>query len=135
MLQVASTTDFSSKHVRIPQSEDEKGEEWPDLDKAFPLAGRGYGLVYCMGFIARNFGRMRIRSGPIEIDFFPHAEAVLKKEIWTNVAKATDVLQHDFPFDVKSRNLSPDHSIFPGTQILIEIPVEVWPEAFEMTEN
>ena len=124
LIKIASTTDFSAKKVRIPQ---DLKEVWKTRDEVYPLAGRGYGLVYCIGFIARTYGRMRIRSGCVELDIFPKPDTPMEENVWSNPTKAAARLKEgDFPFDVEERYLSVEEGLFPGTQLMIEIPVYTW---------
>lgn len=123
LAQIAATTDFSSKTVRTVDD-----ELWRSGDKEVRLAAKGYGLVYCVSFIARTFGRMRVRSGPAEIDILPKPETPLMQDVWSNVDRASVRLQEHFSddFNVRTNLLSEESASFPGTQIAIEIPVEVW---------
>jgi hypothetical protein len=122
LIQIAATTDFSTKLVHVA-----KDYAWVVQGEEYPLAGRGYGLVYCIGFIARMGGRMRVRSGPAEVDILPRPELILQQDVWSNVERSAEALRQDLPpFDVVTRSLPPDQAMFPGTQIVLEIPVEDW---------
>ena len=131
LIEIAISTDFSAKMLRLSSDKCEgkreiqegESEKWEGENETFLLANRGYGLIYCVGFIARTFGRMRIRSGSTELDIFPKAEAVLNQEVWSNVVRAEQELEENFPFEIVRKMLDATQRSFPGTQILIEIPV------------
>lgn len=133
LLQIAATTDFSSKTIRTPREDD----VWTDGEEEIRLAARGYGLIYCVGFIARTYGRMQIRSGPTEITVIPKPDTPLKHQIWSNVEAASDELsrQFDDDFFLRVRGLGKADTSFPGTQIVIEVPVEVWPNPSDATSR
>lgn len=122
ILRMAISTDYSSKKVRHDWD-----EKWIHQDGEQRLEAKGYGLVYCMGFIARTFGRMQIRSGGARLSVFAKPEAPFEA-VWQNTADSSRVMERSFDtyFDVSQDALSDAESQFPGTQVLIEIPVQVW---------
>jgi hypothetical protein len=124
MIEIAATTDFSTKMVRRSTGEDQS-ENWADRIK---LAARGYGLVYCLAFIAKHFGRINIRSGPVSFSIFPKPTTPLQRELLENVGEFATSLQHRFNelFIAQAAPLSITEQHFPGTQILLEIPVETF---------
>ena len=126
LLELAISTDYSSKPISIEQE-----EEWDTDNGPLKLSRKGYGFIYCLSFIAGWFGRMRIRSNAVVLDIFAKYEALQKYSFWQSADMITvcDKLQLHFDdwFEKKVRVLSDSEKKFPGTQILIEIPVEVFP--------
>lgn len=121
----AFTTNFSSK---VFENED---EYWKyDLkSKGIKLEHKGYGLLYCLLFVAQNLGRIKICSGNIELKLFT------KIDFWAG----GDIINCDTPveflnlldadnksykriFDIEIKQLNSGN--FVGTQILIEIPID-----------
>jgi hypothetical protein len=123
MVEIAATTDFSTKTVRRPSD-----EQWKSGTETVTLAAKGYGLVYCLAFIAKHFGRVNIRSGSVSVSIYPKPDTPLSRDLLQNVGEASSALQECFSefFLIQPRNLPPEEAHFPGTQILLEIPVEVF---------
>lgn len=115
LMLLAITTDFSTKYFE----QEEKFLE-------HKLANKGFGFVFCISFIAKKIGRMEIRSGASKLTIIAKDEAY-KYFQWNNTGDANSLLQQKFDsfFDVFEEILSEDEAKFPGTQLIIEIPVEV----------
>ena len=125
LIKVAATTDFSTKLIHAPQDEE---DNWSTKEEDIPLAGKGHGLIYCLNFIGKTCGRMRIRSRSVEVDFFIKVEAFLDSSIWENIEN-TELFLREKSEDIlviETRIIPENASRFPGTQILIEVPVEIW---------
>ncbi len=121
LIKVAVMTSFTT-HMHYSAND----TMWNAGDYSCMLAERGKGLVYCMGFIAGKCGRMRLRSGNVEVDFFANPDNLLAPNIWEDPNKVVEYLEHGSAFDIVPNPLHVEQSRFPGTQLLIEIPVEVW---------
>ena len=84
-------------------------------------------MVYCLGFIALTFGRMRIVCNGIEFSIYANPKAVmLPLESWKDSYKTAEILKsqlnHYFYYNLQK--LPKDEVYYPGTQILLEIPVK-----------
>ncbi len=123
LIQIALTTDYSSK-----KSTTSNIETWNTKSGNIVLGPRGYGLIFIMDFIARTCGRMQIRSGPVILDVFSKVSASLEQQKWQDdLVSITERLENfEQYFIMVERNLSNEEGKFPGTQIMIEIPVEVF---------
>ena len=114
LMLLAASTDFTTKTY------DRKEERF----LARKLENKGFGYIFCLAFIAKNYGRMEIRAGKSKIRFIAKPNACLE-DIWSNITEVTELLQDKFDdyFTIQESKLSPQESRFPGTQVLIEIPV------------
>jgi len=123
LIEIAVTTDYSSKTIRHPTE-----ELWETQDEKIKLEAKGYGLVYCIAFIGQRFGRMRIRCGGTEVSIFAKPETPLKEVFYVNTSQLSEILQNKFHhyFDLIATTLPEEEKGFPGTQVSIEIPVEVF---------
>lgn len=120
-MQLAFETNYSSKDVL------DINELWSlKEDKTLKLSRKGHGLVYCLGFIAEAFGRIEIRSNAAILRIFAKSEAPLEQNIWEQVDSLPRVLEDKFEeyFDIEIIKLKNSEKYFPGTQILLEIPIE-----------
>jgi len=116
LMLLAIATDFTTKTY----DHDERFLE-------YRLENKGFGFIFCLSFIAKNLGRMAVRSGSSRLLFIAKPNAYFA-ECWKNISVAADTLINDFNlyFDVIDVPLTEEETLFPGTQILIEIPVEVF---------
>ena len=114
LIELAVTTNFTTK------SYDRTIEKF--LEKK--LVNRGYGYIFCMAFIAKNFGRMEVSSGRVKLLFMAKPTALFE-DCWHNMTTVSDLLQNHFEkyFEISTIQLTSEESRFPGTQLLIEIPV------------
>jgi hypothetical protein len=122
LIQIAVATQFSRKEFR------QDIDTWEAGDQLVRLAGRGRGLLYCLGFLVRVFGRLRIRSGGVEMDVCPTASQFMRRSEWVNIEDIEKHLEERglSSFHTVCRRLDNEERKFPGTQILVEIPVEVF---------
>lgn len=120
LMLLAASTDYTTKHL-------DKRSEGDNNFLEKPLEGKGFGFIFCMAFIAMNYGRMELRSAASKILFIAKPEAYWKN-FWRNSFDASQALQDNFDkyFIATRTDLTPEESSFPGTQVLIEIPVEVF---------
>lgn len=119
----AFTTSFSSKNF---ENEDEYWQYNVD-SKGIKLEHKGYGLLYCLMFVFKNLGRLKICSGNIEINFFARIEEWAKIRECNTPIDFLDLLnaserEYEKYFNLEVRKLAYDG--FFGTQILIEIPID-----------
>ncbi len=119
-IRLAVTTDYSSKRRRSAT------DEQVDLGgRKVILHEKGYGLVYCLLFIGRRFGRMEIRSGAAKVQFLSTVQCYnALKEIGLTEALALFKKESKDLFEINPIDLEEDEQLFPGTQIIIEIPVD-----------
>ncbi len=116
----AFTTNFSSKIL-------ENIEYWKynTESEGIPLEHKGYGLLYCLLFVFKNLGRIKIYSGGIEVNMFTKIEAwanhlrCYTPVDFVNLLNKKEKGYEDF-FDIEIKESDCDE--FVGTQILIEIP-------------
>ncbi|MEP5765199.1 MAG: hypothetical protein ABJ308_11415 [Halieaceae bacterium] len=121
LILLASTTGFSTKTISSPSEESFESQEGQTR-----LARRGYGLVFSLGFIAKSIGRMRIRSQSSEVTISALPERSINPDLWSNIETIAEQLESNFEsnFIVETRQLDALESAFPGTQVIIEIPIE-----------
>ena len=114
LILLATTTDYTTKYL--------DGEE-RFLDKK--LSNKGYGYIFCMSFIAKNFGRMEVRAGTKSVLFIAKGNALFNESL-NNNESAAESLQNSFNelFDLSISDLGQVCGSFPGTQTIIEIPVQ-----------
>lgn len=119
----AFTTNFSSK---IYENETEYWQ-YNVESKGIKLEHKGYGLLYCLMFVFKNLGRIKICSGNIEMKLFAKIEEWAKMEIcktpvdFLNMLNTSDRGYKEY-FDLEVKKLK--YNDFLGTQILIEIPTD-----------
>lgn len=120
----AFTTNFSSK---ISESEQEYWRIGAEKS-GVKLEHKGFGLLYCLLFVFKNLGRIKICAGNIEISLFS------KIDFWANNYQKCNTpvdflslltsngIDYTAIFESEVKEL--DQNEFVGTQILIEIPAD-----------
>lgn len=119
----AFTTNFSSKIF------ENEAEYWKynGESKGIKLEHKGYGLIYCLMFVFKNLGRIKICSGNIEMKLFSKIEKWAKTQVCSTPIDFLALLNandrgFEKYFDLEVKKLTYDD--FLGTQILIEIPTD-----------
>lgn len=114
----AFTTSFSSKEC-------EYEEFWQVRNNVtkIRLEHKGLGLIYCLMFVFKNLGRIKICSKNVEIKLFTKLDAWVRESSWCTPVDFLNLIQTRgylelFEMEVKKN----DFGDFVGTQILIEIP-------------
>lgn len=128
LILLAVTTDYTSKKLDKPSTV-KKSDLNDEKFLEHKLASKGLGFLFCMGFIARYYGRMEIRSGKAKVLIMAELNAMFA-EFWKNTKRIAEVLDQEFDkyFKTIFFDLSEDEGVFPGTQIIIQIPiVRSWP--------
>ena len=117
-IMMAFTTNFSSKVVEY--------EEFWQIDNSIDkiqLEHKGFGLIYCLMFVFKNLGRIKICSKNVEIKLFAKLEAWIRESMWCTPVDFLDLINDkgylEF-FEMEVTEL--DYGDFVGTQIFIEIP-------------
>lgn len=117
-LMMAFTTNFSSKVL-------EYEEFWQvnnNVDK-IPLEHKGFGLIYCLMFVFKNLGRIKICSKNIEIKLFTKLEAWMRESKWCTPVDFLGLIKAKGYLDLFEMEVKKlEFGDFVGTQILIEIP-------------
>lgn len=117
-IMMAFTTNFSSKMI-------ENEEFWQvnnGVDK-IPLEHKGFGLIYCLMFVFKNLGRIKICSKNIEIKLFTKLDNWIRESMWCTPVDFLALIKtkgYLKLFDMEVKKL--EFGDFVGTQILIEIP-------------
>lgn len=117
-IMMAFTTNFSSKVL-------EYEEFWRvnnNVDK-IPLEHKGFGLIYCLMFVFKNLGRIKICSKNVEIKLFTKLEAWMRESMWCTPVDFLGLIKakgYVDLFEMEVKEL--EYGDFVGTQILIEIP-------------
>jgi len=149
LLKIAAMSDFTSRLKVVKDSDfetmgnidskdyfnslrqiidDEKREFWIDeKGNRIPLEPKGYGLVYCLGFIFLTVGAIRIRCGEHELYITPKISEYNEDESdWKSSWKTAQLIKKNLNkyFNYKVVKIPASQKLFPGTQILIEVPVK-----------
>lgn len=119
----AFTTSFSSK---MYENEAEYWQYSAD-SHGIQLEHKGYGLLYCLMFVFKNLGRIKICAGDIEIKLFTKIEQWACTKICNTPVEFLNLLGKEEDgykkyFDIEVNQLK--YGDFVGTQILIEIPTD-----------
>lgn len=118
----AFTTNFSSK---IFESQDEYWDYKEDSE-GIKLEHKGFGLLYCLMFVFKNLGRIKICSGNVELELFAKIDTWAEGIIcntpvdFLNLLTGPEGYKKFFHVEIKKLNFDD----FVGTQILIEIPTD-----------
>lgn len=119
----AFTTNFSSKKM---ENEVDYWEYSKELS-GIKLEHKGFGLLYCLMFVFKNLGRIKICSGNIELKLFSKIEQWAGDYPCKTPVDFLNLLNESKEeymkyFDVEIDKLN--YKDFVGTQILIEIPTD-----------
>lgn len=117
-IMMAFSTNFSSKLL-------EYEEFWQvnnNVNK-IPLEHKGFGLIYCLMFVFKNLGRIKICSKNVEIKLFTKLESWIRESIWCTPVDFLALIKTKGYLDLFEMEVKElEYGDFVGTQILIEIP-------------
>lgn len=119
----AFTTNFSSK-----SQEEQEYWKYNRETKGIRLEHKGFGLLYCLLFVFKNLGRIKICAGDVELKMFTRIDFWADNFTCCNTpVEFLNLLNlpekgYKKVFDVEVKKL--DSKGFVGTQILIEIPTD-----------
>ncbi len=121
LIEIPIRTEYSTKTLS------DKREDWTiSKERKLVLSRRGRGYIFCICFVGEFFGRMQIRSNNYVLDVFAKESAALRSTKWrTEPEESLAIIEKEFGnyFQIIQKK---EKGFFPGTQIIIEIPVEVF---------